>query len=102
MLSTSISAGGIWNCNPQSDVNGGRSIPTRSGKYVIWAFVYYYFPGTGLSPVYCKISLIHYIMRINLIVKLIETFEERPIMVKYKEGDNFNHMNTLSILRIEI
>jgi len=29
-----------------------------------------------------------------------ETFEERPILVKYKEGDNFNHRNTLSISRI--
>ena len=29
-----------------------------------------------------------------------ETFGERPILVKYKEGDNFNHRNTLSISRI--
>jgi len=26
---------------------------------------------------------------------LNETFEERPILSKYKEGDNFNHRNTL-------
>jgi hypothetical protein len=32
----------------------------------------------------------------------IETFEERPILAKYKEGDNFNRRNTLSISRIEI
>ncbi|MDP3284932.1 MAG: hypothetical protein Q8M56_10940, partial [Desulfobacterales bacterium] len=32
----------------------------------------------------------------------IETFEERPILAKYKEGDNFNHRNTLSISRIGI
>jgi len=31
-----------------------------------------------------------------------ETFEEHPILSKYKEGDNFNHRNTLSISRIEI
>jgi len=31
-----------------------------------------------------------------------ETFEERPILAKYKEGDNFNRRNTLSISRIEI
>jgi hypothetical protein len=33
---------------------------------------------------------------------VIETFEEHPILDKYKEGDNFNHRNTLSISRIEI
>jgi len=31
---------------------------------------------------------------------LRETFEERPILAKYKEGDNFNRRNTLSISRI--
>jgi len=31
-----------------------------------------------------------------------ESFEERPILSKYKEGDNFNHRNTFSISRIEI
>jgi len=31
-----------------------------------------------------------------------ETFEERPILAKYKEGDNFNHANTLSISRIAL
>jgi len=31
-----------------------------------------------------------------------EAFEERPILAKYKEGDNFNRRNTLSISRIEI
>jgi four helix bundle protein len=31
-----------------------------------------------------------------------ETFEEHSILTKYKEGDNFNHRNTLSISRIEI
>ena len=25
----------------------------------------------------------------------IETFEERPILLKFKEGENFNHRNTL-------
>ena len=24
-----------------------------------------------------------------------ETFEERPILLKFKEGENFNHRNTL-------
>ena len=32
----------------------------------------------------------------------LETFEERPILAKYKEGDNFNHRNTLSISRIAL
>jgi len=31
-----------------------------------------------------------------------ETFEERPILAKYKEGDNFNRRDILSISRIEI
>jgi len=31
-----------------------------------------------------------------------ETFEERPILAKYKEGDNFKRRNTLSISSIEI
>jgi len=31
-----------------------------------------------------------------------ETFEKCSILVKFKEGENFNHRNTLSILRIEI
>jgi len=31
-----------------------------------------------------------------------ETFEEHPILAKYKEGDNFNHRNTWSISRIGI
>jgi len=38
-----------------------------------------------------------------------ETFEKRPLLVKFKEGEikfkegeNFNHRNTFSILRIEI
>jgi hypothetical protein len=29
-----------------------------------------------------------------------ETFAEYPILLKYKEGDNFNHRNTVSISRI--
>jgi len=35
-------------------------------------------------------------------VCLKETFEKCPILFKAKEGDNFNHRNTLSILRIKI
>jgi len=31
-----------------------------------------------------------------------ETFEELPILLKFKEGDNFNHRKTVSISRIEI
>jgi hypothetical protein len=31
-----------------------------------------------------------------------ETFEKRSILFKSKEGENFNHRNTLSILRIKI
>jgi len=33
---------------------------------------------------------------------LSETFEKCPILFKAKEGENFNHRNTLSILRIKI
>jgi len=35
-------------------------------------------------------------------VKSLETFEKRPLLVKFKEGENFNRRNTFSILRIEI
>ncbi len=35
-------------------------------------------------------------------VSIIETFEKCSISFKFKEGDNFNHMNALSILRIKI
>jgi len=31
-----------------------------------------------------------------------ETFEKRSILFKAKEGENFNHRNTLSISRIKI
>jgi hypothetical protein len=33
---------------------------------------------------------------------LYETFEKCSILFKFKEGENFNHRNTLSILRIKI
>jgi len=33
---------------------------------------------------------------------LSETFEKRSILFKAKEGEDFNHRNTLSILRIKI
>jgi len=32
----------------------------------------------------------------------LETFEKCLILFKAKEGENFNHRNTLSILRIKI
>ena len=42
----------------------------------------------------------------ELIVILIclydETFEKCSILFKFKEGENFNHRNTLSILRIAL
>jgi len=31
-----------------------------------------------------------------------ETFEKRSILFNNKEGENFNHRNTLGILRIKI
>jgi hypothetical protein len=31
-----------------------------------------------------------------------EAFEKCSILFKFKEGENFNHRNTLSILRIKI
>ncbi len=31
-----------------------------------------------------------------------ETFEKCSILFKFKEGENFNHRNTMSILRIKI
>jgi len=33
---------------------------------------------------------------------VIEIFEKCPILFKAKEGENFNHRNTWSILRIKI
>jgi hypothetical protein len=39
---------------------------------------------------------------INSYLHYIETFEKRSILFKAKEGENFNHRNTLSILRIKI
>jgi len=35
-------------------------------------------------------------------IKNLETFEKCPILFKAKKGENFNHRNTLSILRIKI
>ncbi|MEE8480022.1 MAG: hypothetical protein V3T59_02150 [Desulfobacterales bacterium] len=32
----------------------------------------------------------------------IETFEKCSILFKFKEGEDFNHRNTLSILRVKI
>jgi hypothetical protein len=34
--------------------------------------------------------------------KINETFEKCSFLFKLKEGENFNRMNTLSILRIKI
>jgi len=34
--------------------------------------------------------------------KYFETFGKCSILFKFKEGENFNHRNTLSILRIKI
>jgi hypothetical protein len=31
-----------------------------------------------------------------------ETFEKGSFLFKFKEGENFNHRNTLNILRIKI
>jgi hypothetical protein len=43
---------------------------------------------------------------INIIIfiesDIIETFEKCSILFKFKEGENFNHRNTFSILRIKI
>jgi hypothetical protein len=38
----------------------------------------------------------------NITRHIIETFGKCPILFKAKEGENFNHRNTLSILRIKI
>ena len=40
--------------------------------------------------------------RLRTRISYFETFEERSVLARYKEGDNFNHTNTLSISRIEI
>jgi hypothetical protein len=37
-----------------------------------------------------------------IIVKSSETFEKCSILFKFKEGENFNYRNTLSILRIAL
>jgi len=34
-------------------------------------------------------------MTIAVICRKKETFEEHPTLPKYKEGENFNHRNTL-------
>jgi len=39
---------------------------------------------------------------IHSLYSVVETFEKRSILFKAKEGENFNHRNTLSILRIKI
>jgi len=43
---------------------------------------------------------------INIIIfiesEIIETFEKCSILFKFKEGENFNHRNTWSILRIKL
>ena len=36
------------------------------------------------------------------IIYQVETFEKCSILFKFKEGENFNQMNTLSILRIKL
>jgi len=38
----------------------------------------------------------------DFILLFIETFEKCSILLKAKEGENFNHRNTLNILRIKI
>jgi hypothetical protein len=44
-------------------------------------------------------KLYYFFMVITL---LYETFEKCSILFKFKEGENFNHRNTLSILRIKL
>jgi len=39
---------------------------------------------------------------VTILKLLYETFEKCSILFKFKEGENFNHRNTLSILRIKI
>ena len=39
---------------------------------------------------------------VELYVIFYDTFEKRSILFNTKEGENFNHRNTLSILRIKI
>jgi len=43
-----------------------------------------------------------YVLTIGPYLWHYETFEKRSILFKAKEGENFNHRNTLSILRIKI
>ncbi len=38
----------------------------------------------------------------SAVIREFETFEKCSILFKFKEGENFNHRNTLSILRIKI
>jgi len=37
-----------------------------------------------------------------ILAGLVETFEKRSSLFKAKEGENFNHRNTLKYLRIKI
>ena len=79
---------------------------TRTPCYA-WALIPNHFHlllRTGKVPVSTVMRrlLTGYAVSFNRRYKRNETFEEHPILAKYKEGDNFNHRNTLSISRIEI
>ncbi len=67
-----------------------------------------YCPGK-INNTYNNNGLIVYRFRTLFVVTIqlsmlnrIETFEKCSILFKFKEGENFNHRNTLSILRIKI
>jgi len=50
-----------------------------------------------------KPMISHFLSEMVLVyLTSLETFEKCSILVKFKEGDNSNHRNTLSISRIKI
>jgi hypothetical protein len=54
------------------------------------------------TPIFISINPAGHLISTNLESLYKETFEKCPILFKAKEGENFNHRNTLSILRIKI
>jgi len=69
-------------------------------------FIYADFIGSYVNICVVQLILQHivavFLNKGLLAQTLYETFEKCSILFKFKEGENFNHRNTLSILRITI
>jgi len=73
------------------------------GKYVLLYFILRKrsFQSVFWNAVFCATAVISDCPD-SLIYLQSETFAKRSILFKSKKGENFNHRNTLSILRIKI